>query len=331
MGISAALDPLLSELAKRAKFSGAICTLGVMAVESGGDARAYFSKLGFSTLRALDVSDFEGADHIFDLNDDELPERLVGQFDAVFNGGTLEHVFHVPNALTSITRMLRPGGVVVHVLPCNGWVNHGFYQFSPTLMFDYYEAAGFEPLESALYSRPLEKPEKWTVRSLRPGEPRDGQAGSIDRGLHLYLFAARRGEKVVDRPRPTQFLYSASTAPRKNARWFLPYTFEDGVTTAVVVRTRVDLENAQPEAGHCWTFPLPKLVDVSDHIGSPGRSTLLLFEDDQLLGPSHSPHQGIRERGQGAYSHWGQQLYFSTSDNSNPNKNGRRYSAIVLE
>lgn len=72
-----------------------------------------FSRLGFPGLQALDISDFEGADHIFDLNQDELPEHLTSRFDAVFNGGTLEHVFHVPNALTSITRMLRPGGVVV--------------------------------------------------------------------------------------------------------------------------------------------------------------------------------------------------------------------------
>jgi hypothetical protein len=331
MGINAALDPLLSELAKRAKFSGTVCTLGVMTIDSGGDARTYFSKLGFSTLQALDVSDFEGADHVFDLNEDELPGHLVNRFDAVFNGGTLEHVFHVPNALASMTRMLRPRGVIVHVVPCNGWVNHGFYQISPTLMFDYYAAAGFEPLESALYSRLLEEPEKWSVRPLAPGELADGQAGSIDRGLHLYVFATRRGEKVVERPRPIQWLYSGSTTPRKSARWFLPYTFENGVTTPVVVRTRADLENAQPETGHCWTFPLPKLVDVSDHVGSASRSTLLLFEDNQVLGPAHSSHQGIRERGRGAYSHWGQQLYFSTSDNSDPNKNGRRYSAVVLE
>ena len=159
----------------------------------------------------------------------------------------------------------------------------------------------------------------------------DGQAGSIDRGLHLYLFAARRGQKVVERPRPTQWLYSGSTTPRKSARWFIPYTFENGVMRPVAVRTKADLENAQPERGHCWTFPLPRLVDVSDDVGSPRQSTLVLFEDDQILGPAHSSHQGIRERGQGAYSHWGQQLYFSTSDNSDPNKNGRRYSAIILE
>jgi hypothetical protein len=73
MGINAALDPLLFELSKRAKFSGAICTLGVMHVDGGADAHTYFSKLGFSTLQAVDISDFEGADHIFDLNEDELP------------------------------------------------------------------------------------------------------------------------------------------------------------------------------------------------------------------------------------------------------------------
>jgi SAM-dependent methyltransferase len=262
MGINAALDPLLSELAKRAKLSGAVCTLGVMALDGGGDPYAYFSKLGFSTLQALDVSDFEGADHIFDLNEDELPERLMGRFDAVFNGGTLEHVFHVPNALTSITRMLRPGGVVVHVAPCNGWVNHGFYQISPTLMFDYYGAAGFEPLESALYSRRLEEPERWSVRPIHPGELGDGQAGSIEHGVHLYLFAARRGDMVVERPRPTQWLYSRTKPLRKSARWFLPYTFENGVTKPVAVRMKTDLENAHQESGYCWTFPLSKLVDL---------------------------------------------------------------------
>jgi SAM-dependent methyltransferase len=155
MGINAVLAPLLSELTQHAKLSGAVCTLGAMDVGGGADPHVYFAKLGFPTLEALDVSDFEGADHVFDLNEDELPEHLMNRFDAVFNGGALEHVFHVPNALTSITRMLRPGGVAIHVLSCNGWANHDFHQFSPTLMFDYYEAAGFEPLESTLYSRRL--------------------------------------------------------------------------------------------------------------------------------------------------------------------------------
>jgi hypothetical protein len=164
----------------------------------------------------------------------------------------------------------------------------------------------------------FDQPEKWTVRPIRPGELGDGQAGSIDWGLHLYLFAARRGETVTDRPRPIQWLYSGSTTRRKSARWFIPYTFESGMTRRVPIRMRADLETAQPETNHCWSFPLPTLVDVSDGVGSPNRSPLLLFEDDQLLGQAHSPHLSVRDRGRGAYSHWDEQLYFSTSDNSNP-------------
>jgi hypothetical protein len=37
------------------------------------------------------------------------------------------------------------------------------------------------------------------------------------------------------------------------------YTFENGVTRPVAVRTKADLENVQREGGRCWTFPLPKV------------------------------------------------------------------------
>ena len=179
------------------KFSGVVCTLGVMTVDSGGDPHAYFERLGFSALQALDISDFEGADHIFDLNEDDLPEHLANRFDAVFNGGTLEHVFHVPNALASITRMLRPGGVVIHVVPCNGWVNHGFYQISPTLMFDYYEAAGFEPLESAMVSRRLDEPKNGPFVPSLPASPPTARR---DRSTGVFIsICSPRGEEKRSR------------------------------------------------------------------------------------------------------------------------------------
>lgn len=88
MGVPAGLEPILLELAQRAAFSGSVCTLGVMDMTQGQNADDYFSALGFSRVEALDVSDYEGASHIFDLNADELPTHLVGRFDAVFNGGT---------------------------------------------------------------------------------------------------------------------------------------------------------------------------------------------------------------------------------------------------
>lgn len=78
------------------------------------------------------------------------------------------------------------------------------------------------------------------------------------------------------------------------------------------------------EVGVAWT------VDLSDRFGvgdtaEGATSTLLLYENDRLLTPSHALHDVIRQVGGGAYSHWSGVLRFSTSDGSDPRTNGRRY------
>src|SRR5262249_46924886 len=55
------------------------------------------------------------------------------------------------------------------------------------------------------------------------------------------------------------------------------------------------------------------------------RSRVELYEAGTRLGPPHSAHAVIRDLGSGAFSHWRGQLYFSTSDNSDPNRNERTY------
>jgi hypothetical protein len=57
------------------------------------------------------------------------------------------------------------------------------------------------------------------------------------------------------------------------------------------------------------------------------RSTVQLFEDGRALGPSHSQHDDIRNIGRGKFSHWGGTLYFSASDNSDPQTSGKIYTA----
>lgn len=81
------------------------------------------------------------------------------------------------------------------------------------------------------------------------------------------------------------------------------------------------LANITPEAGNCWTAPLPDYLPSDQE----SASSLVLFEDDHPLGPGHQSHDNIRKKGAGHYSHWGAQLYFSTSDNTDPRSNGRRY------
>jgi SAM-dependent methyltransferase len=97
-------------------------------------ADPYLRVLGAREVRALDVSGYEGADIVHDLNE-PVPEELEGRFDLVFDGGSLEHVFDVPAALRNYMRMVRPGGRLIVATMANNHCGHGFYQLSPELFF----------------------------------------------------------------------------------------------------------------------------------------------------------------------------------------------------
>ena len=58
------------------------------------------------------------------------------------------------------------------------------------------------------------------------------------------------------------------------------------------------------------------------------RSQLMLLEDGKPI-KAHQAHALIRNEGLGRFSHWGAHgLVFSTSDNSDPRKNGREYKVV---
>jgi len=59
------------------------------------------------------------------------------------------------------------------------------------------------------------------------------------------------------------------------------------------------------------------------------RSGLLLFENGNPIGKPHTLHDKIRTYGAGYYSHWNRQLYFSTSDCSDPRSNRRHYTQTI--
>jgi SAM-dependent methyltransferase len=105
-----------------------------------GFAETLMQRLGFGKIETMDFSPYEGATVIHDLN--TLPAReLEGQFDFIFDGGTIEHVFNVPNALEGIYRMLKPGGRFVSANGFSGWHNHGMYQFTPELVWTFWSRA----------------------------------------------------------------------------------------------------------------------------------------------------------------------------------------------
>lgn len=102
-----------------------------------------FKSLGFQQVDILDFSEFEGANIVYDLNNGQLPIDYENKYDAIIDHGTLEHVFHIPNALNNIFKLLKIGGRIIHSSPSSNFVDHGFYMFSPTLFHDFYMANKF--------------------------------------------------------------------------------------------------------------------------------------------------------------------------------------------
>ncbi|HVJ54192.1 MAG TPA: hypothetical protein VM689_17130 [Aliidongia sp.] len=94
--------------------------------------------------------------------------------------------------------------------------------------------------------------------------------------------------------------------------------------------SRTDLAH---ENGNAFILPLrlTNTIWVRFESDTPydSHSTLTLSEDEKPLGPPHSSHEDIRHLGGGRFSHWGGNLYFSSSDNSTPADNGRKYTVEI--
>jgi hypothetical protein len=89
---------------------------------------------GFDRVESIDISPFEDATIISDIGA-PLPAEIDGQFDLAIDGGTLEHVFNYPVGISNLMRLVSLGGAAYTQNPCGGLAGHGFYQFSPELMY----------------------------------------------------------------------------------------------------------------------------------------------------------------------------------------------------
>ena len=112
--------------------------------DSQGYSEPLFELLGAKRVDSMDASGYEQATIVHDLNV-PVPSALHNRFTCIVDGGTIEHVFHFPNAIKSCMDMLELGGHYIGITPANNQMGHGFYQFSPELYFRVFGAAnGFE-------------------------------------------------------------------------------------------------------------------------------------------------------------------------------------------
>jgi len=245
MGIGRAAIALLLEEAAARPFSGRLATLGRQTISATDqevmrqfarfglsptaaakdnplDDQKLFRMMGFASVESLDYSDFEGATHIVDLNTDEISPALVGQFDVVLDSGTIEHVFHIPNALKNVLTLTREGGRVIFLSPSSNHVDHGFYMFSPTLFMDYLVTNGLriEKLYFIRYAASAHA--SWKAYAYDRESWRKFEIGALDgRPYMVFAVATRVPGSTIGRI-PQQSFYqerwSADLASGRNER-----------------------------------------------------------------------------------------------------------------
>ncbi|MEQ9304209.1 MAG: hypothetical protein RJQ14_09860 [Marinoscillum sp.] len=89
----------------------------------------------------LDISDYEGANIIFDLNKPITPE-LQNRFDFVFTGGCHDNIHDPKSVLVNGAKMLKTGGRIMHYEAAQGLTGAYLY-FTAEWFYSYYAVNKF--------------------------------------------------------------------------------------------------------------------------------------------------------------------------------------------
>jgi len=149
--------------------------------ETGYCEKLLVGELGASVVDSIDFSDYEGATILHDMNK-PLPKRYHGRYDTVIDGGSLEHIYHITQALENCALLCRQGGQILHFSPGNNFCNHGYYQFSPDLFHQLYcKENGYRETEVFLSEV------SWPGRVYRIAPPQEKRRELNSRGRILLM------------------------------------------------------------------------------------------------------------------------------------------------
>lgn len=175
--------------------------------ESGRYADGFLRVLGAQEIVAIDASAYEGAQIVHDINY-PIDDRYAGQFDVVFDGGTLEHVFNFPVGIANAMRLVRPGGHYLAATPANNFFGHGFYQFSAELYYRVFSPDNGFQVESLV---------AWEERAGTPyyeiSDPamvHERVEFLSDQPTYLYIQARKTADVAPFRTYPMQSDYLAA-------------------------------------------------------------------------------------------------------------------------
>jgi len=192
--------------------------------DSDGFAEAFFKFLGAIKVESFDASEYEGASVVHDFNRPVL-EEWKARFSAVLDGGSLEHIFNFPVALKSGMEMVRVGGHYLAITPTNNFSGHGFYQFSPELLYRVFnEANGFELKKMMIHETAFDG--EW-FDVADPEDIRERVTLLNSEPAHLLLIAQRVSEQPILATPPQQSDYVTAWSAGSSKSGYGSLTFSE--------------------------------------------------------------------------------------------------------
>jgi SAM-dependent methyltransferase len=184
-----------------------------------------FHSIADCTVAALDISDYEGAEIVHDLNL-PIPDKYKGQYDFIFDGSCLDNIFNAPQALMTMSELLRPGGRILLHNACNS-VATGYLQFSADWFIDFFAVNNYADCKSYVMEHTIGGGEPVVLPSTPEGgyPPHSGclwhydplvkyggsygyQISNIADEVQRYVYViAEKGEDSTSHIAPVQQIY----------------------------------------------------------------------------------------------------------------------------
>ena len=231
MGIAPGAAELLFRCSKKIKFKGKLLQLGNQKIicskkkfiklknkyhnknikinsEEKFDSNLFFKLLNFNQVQSIDVNNYENATIIEDLNF-PVKKKYYEYFDFIYDGGTLEHIFNISQALNNLCKIVKTKGYIMHLSPVNNYIDHGFYSINPTLLKDYYEQNNFKILEINLIKQNfnLEKDYSWEVFEYEPNIISNYNHWKWNNKRMLVWLVAKKIKNISELKVPIQLKY----------------------------------------------------------------------------------------------------------------------------
>jgi SAM-dependent methyltransferase len=161
----------------------------------------------------IDVSDYEGANIIHDLNR-PVKSELYSKFDFIFDGSCIDNVFDPACFVINISKMLKPNGRTI-ILTHSSLYPGAFVMLSPEWLFSYFAVNNYKSCRVIVSSTKYEKSwldSKTDFFEYSPRFTRDPNynrfIASRSDSILLSFAIAQKGDESTDTEKPIQLHYA---------------------------------------------------------------------------------------------------------------------------